>query len=696
MADSTAYAKYGGLVGASSGVTSLNGLTGAVTLAAGTGISITPSGNTLTLASTSAGDVTIGAFGSTPNANGLSINGSQVLNMQPADGTHPGGLSILAQTIAGIKTFSSQILASDGTVALPGLAFANNTDSGLYRIGAGEIAIAIVGAQAMDFKKSGGGFGNVGMGGAASASDNYPLLIQRSNVSTGTYAQISNPDTSASSKATWQLSADAGNNNAEVSLFTAATATDAYANAMTVRPSGNTAKLSLIGGDLSTGYVTHYVAGDYTSAGENTRFAADKSIQLMQQIATPATPASGSVKLYQKSDGRLYQKSAAGTERILGSSDAAGTVTSVALTVPASSLFSVSGSPVTSSGTLAVATAGTSGGVPYFDTTSTLNSSGLLATKGLVLGGGAGATPTTLATSASTTAALISGGTNTAPSWGTLAIGGGGTGQTTKAAAFDALQPMTTGGDLIYGGASGTGTRLANGSAGQFLKSQGTTLAPIWAPATVTYIAPTVQKFTSSSGTYTTAANVLYIKVQMVGGGGGGGGSGTSTSTHSGGDGGNSTFGTSLLVANGGKGGNGSTGAGGAGGTASLGSGPIGTALSGGSGTGLDGSNAVSANGGAGASSALGGGGGGATGGAAGLDAIANTGGGAGGGGGGATAFAGAGGGAGGWVDAIISSPSATYAYTIGAAGTAGTAGTSGFAGGTGGSGYIIVLEYYQ
>ncbi len=66
---------------------------------------------------------------------------------------------------------------------------------------------------------------------------------------------------------------------------------------------------------------------------------------------------------------------------------------------------------------------------------------------------------------------------------GALPIANGGTGQTTKAPAFDALQPMTTGGDIIYGGASGTGTRLANGSAGQFLKSNGTTLAPTWASA---------------------------------------------------------------------------------------------------------------------------------------------------------------------------------------------------------------------
>jgi hypothetical protein len=43
--------------------------------------------------------------------------------------------------------------------------------------------------------------------------------------------------------------------------------------------------------------------------------------------------------------------------------------------------------------------------------------------------------------------------------------------------------PMTTGGDIIYGGTSGVPTRLANGTAGQVLQSNGTTLAPSWAAA---------------------------------------------------------------------------------------------------------------------------------------------------------------------------------------------------------------------
>jgi hypothetical protein len=61
---------------------------------------------------------------------------------------------------------------------------------------------------------------------------------------------------------------------------------------------------------------------------------------------------------------------------------------------------------------------------------------------------------------------------------GTVAIAKGGTGATTKSTAFDALSPMTTAGDIIYGGASGTGTRLAKGNDGEFLKlSSG---VPVW------------------------------------------------------------------------------------------------------------------------------------------------------------------------------------------------------------------------
>lgn len=205
----------------------------------------------------------------------------------------------------------------DGTNSTPALFFANDTDSGLYYLGANNYAFGVGTYAALELKKSTGAFGNVGMGSAPSSSDSYPLLIQRSNASAGTYLQISNPATDASSKASIQLSADLGANLGEISVFSAATATDAYADAMTIRPSDGTGKLSLIGGDTAGGYVTTYTAGDYTSAGEAFRFNADKSLQFMQQIATPATSATNTLKLYSKSDDHLYKLNDGGTEQKL-------------------------------------------------------------------------------------------------------------------------------------------------------------------------------------------------------------------------------------------------------------------------------------------------------------------------------------------------------------------------------------------
>lgn len=63
-----------------------------------------------------------------------------------------------------------------------------------------------------------------------------------------------------------------------------------------------------------------------------------------------------------------------------------------------------------------------------------------------------------------------------------VAIAKGGTGQITATAAFDALSPVTTRGDLIYRNASNN-VRLAAGTSGQFLKTLGSGADPAWAAA---------------------------------------------------------------------------------------------------------------------------------------------------------------------------------------------------------------------
>ncbi len=388
-----------------------------------------------------------------------------------------------------------------------------------------------------------------------------------------------------------------------------------------------------------------------------------------------------------------------------------GTVTSVAMTVP--SFLSVSGSPVTSSGTLAVTLSGTA-----------------------------------------------------------LPIANGGTGQTSASAAFNALSPITSTGDLILGNGANSATRLAIGTNNYVLTSNGSTAS--WQPASAgSFTPPTIQTFTltnyytftvtaanatvgatytnngqtftvvytiaagttlvcsatgapASSGTLTKASGTgdstisfssqvntgtyrrpattpLYIRVRMVGGGGGGGGGSAAANATAGGAGGNSTFGSSLLTANGGGGGSGTAATGGAGGSASISAPATGVAFQGGAGTGSCNQNNTSGNnnnvmGGAGAASPFGGSGAGGAGNNSGstVNAIANTGSGGGGGGSATPGFPGAGGGAGGFVDAVIGSPSATYSFAIGAGGTSGTGAGGGPSGGTGGSGIIEVTEYYQ
>jgi hypothetical protein len=70
---------------------------------------------------------------------------------------------------------------------------------------------------------------------------------------------------------------------------------------------------------------------------------------------------------------------------------------------------------------------------------------------------------------------------NSANVTGTVAIGNGGTGQTTAGAAFNALSPITTTGDLILGDGTNSATRLAIGANGYLLSSNGTTAS--WQPA---------------------------------------------------------------------------------------------------------------------------------------------------------------------------------------------------------------------
>lgn len=149
-----------------------------------------------------------------------------------------------------------------------------------------------------------------------------------------------------------------------------------------------------------------------------------------------------------------------------------GTVTSVGQTFTGG-LISVSGSPVTSSGTLALTVAGTSGGIPYFSSGTTWASSNVLASNALMVGGGAGAAPSTITTGTGVTTALgvntgssgafvVNGGALGTPSSGTLTsctdlpVSTGVSGLGTGVATALAINPGTSGSVVVNGGALGT------------------------------------------------------------------------------------------------------------------------------------------------------------------------------------------------------------------------------------------------
>jgi len=197
--------------------------------------------------------------------------------------------------------------------------------------------------------------------------------------------------------------------------------------------------------------------------------------------AATATLATTATNLAAGAAGSLPYQTAAGATAMLGigstgqvlrvaaglpswGTDYVGTVTSVAQSFTGG-LISVTGSPITTSGTLALTVAGTSGGIPYFSSATTWASSAALTQYGVVYGGGAAAAP--VATAAGTTGQVLIGNTSAAPSWAALtssavtSITFGTTGLTPATATQGAV---TVAGTLVAGN-GGTGVATLTGLA---------------------------------------------------------------------------------------------------------------------------------------------------------------------------------------------------------------------------------------
>jgi hypothetical protein len=104
------------------GVTSLNGLIGALTIVAGSGITVTPSGSNITIAATgggsgfgfAAGAIVANSVGNTP-ANGFTLGaGGQII----FDGSTTGSVTIGALGIAGSSTLTFPAFSGPGEIVV--------------------------------------------------------------------------------------------------------------------------------------------------------------------------------------------------------------------------------------------------------------------------------------------------------------------------------------------------------------------------------------------------------------------------------------------------------------------------------------------------------------------------------------------------------------------------------------------------
>jgi hypothetical protein len=154
----------------------------------------------------------------------------------------------------------------------------------------------------------------------------------------------------------------------------------------------------------------------------------------------------------------------------------------------------------------------------------------------IMIGAGAQVVPSELSPSIGSGIAVISQGVAADPVYGTVEVIGGGTGAVTLTGVLTGngtgvvTAAAVTEHGVLVGGASNAVASTAVGTAGQVLTSSGAGVDPVWANNDGVLSSILVTTF-AAGGTFTKDPNMVYCKIECLGGGGAGGGSNISTSS---------------------------------------------------------------------------------------------------------------------------------------------------------------------
>ncbi len=363
--------------------------------------------------------ISVGPFSNTSFANGATLFGP-TFQIGAADFTNPGGVSVTGQTFAGDKTFVGVLAAPTGSASAVGFHLGSQVGTGFYSSAVNQLGIAAAGSTVGLFGTSGLNLYNLSASQAV-VSDANKLLVSLAYGSTNVNSTLMVRDSSGRSQVTDPVMAQ----------------------------------------DISS---KNYV--DTVASGLN-------PLQAVYAASTANIP--GSYVNGVGGVGAQFTITATGTFTVDG------------VTPPVGARFLLknqTGGNGFQNGIYDVTNAGSVGVSPIltrsldYNTPATVNAGDLIP----VLLGTANTLTSWLQTATITTIgtdALVFTQWTANPS-SYLLKASNLSDVSTKATAFDNLSPMSAGGDLIYGGASGTGTRLPNGNAGDVLTSQGTTVAPHW------------------------------------------------------------------------------------------------------------------------------------------------------------------------------------------------------------------------